>query len=184
MRQNTGRVRREPEYSQPRLKRRKAQGEGRYESWIACTRCHLSEHPAMLWRVTVRHAHKDPVFPQRRQRQTQYSQIVSNKAVQTHQLAFYFTVFFFSQQQLLPHTCNTKSHLSPGYSPRTMTVWQHARWLCMTVLLFHHFQAPSFIPCVTTILTQWLCTVWQFPSKRMENILQICSVAPIRSGSV
>lgn len=32
--------------------------------------CHLSEHPAMLWRGAVRRAHKDPVFPQRRQRQT------------------------------------------------------------------------------------------------------------------
>lgn len=97
---------------------------------------------------------------------------------------FYFTAFF--QQQLFPHTRNLKSHLSPGCSPRSVTMWHHShvRWLCMTVLSFHQFPAPFLIPCITTILTQSLCMVWHFPSKRMENIFQICPVASINSGTV
>lgn len=99
------------------------------------------------WRVAVRRAHKDPVFLQRRQRQTHYSlaRNVSNKAAQQHQISFYFTAFF--QLQLLPHTCNMKSHLSPGYSPRTVTMWHHSRdcaWLCcyfISFLLLSSFHA-------------------------------------------
>lgn len=47
---------------------------------------HLSEHPAMLWR-----AHKDPVCPQRRQRQTRYSR-------------FFFLLIFFLTAMITPHT--------------------------------------------------------------------------------
>lgn len=97
---------------------------------------------------------------------------------------FHFTALF--QQQLFPHTRNPKSHLSPGCSPRSVTMWHHSRlrWLCTTVLSFHQFPAPFLIPCITTILAQRVCMVWHFPLKRMENIFLICPVAPISSGPV
>lgn len=92
---------------------------------------------------------------------------------------------FFSPHRYncISHTYNVmNSHLSPGYSLKTVTRWHHLHvmCMCMTVLLFHHiFPAPFLIPQITFILAEWASMVWHFPCKRAVNLL-----ADLCSGSV
>lgn len=102
---------------------------------------------------------------------------------------FSFSPFFFppsNSSYFLTHaTRGVTCH--QGVFARTVTVWHHShvRWLCVTVLLLQQIPAP--FPQTMherRSHTKWVCTVWHFPSKRMENILQICPVAAISSGTV
>lgn len=97
--------------------------------------------------------------------------------------AFFFSYSFFPPNSNYYHTRN----VSPGYSPSSVKVWHHShlRWSCVTGLLFRQtFPAPFLIPHMTTILTQWARTVWNFPCQRMGNLFADFSSGFFGSGSV
>lgn len=111
----------------------------------------------------------------------------ASKQFSNSRFLFSFTAFFFFQQQLLSHTCNMRSHLSPGY---LLGPWQcdiirvscDCAWLCcyfnrFLLLFLHtmheqHSHTSEFAPCDIFQVRGW------------KNILQICPVAAIGSGTV
>lgn len=165
-----------------KLKRRKAQGAGRYESWIKWTGCHLSEHPAMLWRVAVRRAHKDPVFLQRRQRQTHYSlaRNVSYKAVQQHQISF-LVYSFLATAAISSHTQLEESLVTTVFAEERDNVTSFA---CQMIV--HDCAVISSVSCSFPHSVHYYHshTVNLHGVTFSKHIFQICPVASINSGTV
>lgn len=132
----------------------------------------------MLWRGAVRHAHKDPVFPQRRQRQTHCSGA-----------SFFFLQLFFFPNSNYYHTRATWWIVTCHQGIR------RAAWKYDIIRISDDCAWPGcyFVKYFLFISSfhTWLpfshsdhALGWNFPCQRMENIFADLSSGFFGSGSV